>query len=199
MRYSYGSSENTPIWVIIGINIVVFILEFIVPSLVDNLALQLGTFSQQPWTIVTSMFVHSPYDITHILFNMIALFFFGTFLVQLVGSSRFLIVYFIAGIVGNLVYLLFVYLRITPDFGVIGASGAIFGLGGVLVVLAPRLRVYIFGLIPVPLWIAVIGGFLIVFLPFFSGVAWQAHLGGLATGLLAGLYFRNEAKRYRIR
>lgn len=197
MRYSYQSSENTPVWIIIGINIIIFILEYIVPSLEVNLGLQLFSFSQHPWTIITSIFVHAGFF--HILANMITLFFFGTFLVQLIGTSRFLIVYFVSGIVGNLVFLLFAYLGIAanPYTFVVGASGAIFGLGGTLVVLVPKLRVYIYGLLPVPLWIAVIGGFFIIaFVPY---VAWQAHLGGLVTGVIAGLYFRREAGRYRLR
>ena len=194
MRYSYQSTENTPVWVIIGINILIFILGYIVPSLDNNLVLSLINFAQQPWTILTSIFVHA--DIIHILTNMLTLFFFGTFLIQLVGAGRFLTVYFIGGIVGNLFFLLFAYLGIFADAytGVVGASGAIFALGGTLAVLTPRTRVYFFGLIPLPLWVAIVIGFLII-LP---GVAWQAHLGGLVTGLLAGWYFRQQARRYRI-
>ena len=199
MRYSYGSSENTPIWVLIGINIIVFILGYIIADLNYNLALQLSSFSLRPWTIVTAMFVHDGFF--HIFLNMLTLFFFGTFLIQMVGTGRFLIVYIVGGIVGNLLFLLFAYLGIAADMYtfLVGSSGAIFALGGTLVVLVPKVRVYLYGLVPVPLWVAIILGFLIVFLPFFSGVAWQAHLGGLITGLAAGLYFRSENLRYRIR
>jgi membrane associated rhomboid family serine protease len=59
----------------------------------------------------------------------------------------------------------------------------------------PRLRVFIFPIpAPLPLWAAVIGGFLI--LSFFPGVAWQAHLGGLVLGLAAGYFFRKRERYF---
>jgi uncharacterized protein len=134
------------------------------------------------------MFVHA--DFWHILFNMIALYFFGIFLLQLVGTARFLIVYLVGGIVGNLLFLLFANYGIGAsrfDY-VVGASGAIYALGGALAVIMPTLRVYVFGIIPMPLWVAIIIGFLIII----PSVAWQAHLGGLVIGLIAGYYFRRK-------
>ena len=66
-------------------------------------------------------------------------------------------------------------------------------MGGALAVMVPRLRVFIFPIpVPLPLWIAVIGGFFILsFLPF---IAWQAHLGGLVFGLIAGYVFRRRLR-----
>jgi len=78
----------------------------------------------------------------------------------------------------------------------IGASGAVFAVGGSLTVMRPKLRVIIFPVpVPVPLWAAVIGGFVI--LSFLPNVAWQAHLGGLAFGLAAG-YFYKKKERSRL-
>jgi len=77
----------------------------------------------------------------------------------------------------------------------VGASGAIFALGGALTILVPYVKVYIFPIpAPLPLWVAVIGGFVI--LSFLPGVAWEAHLGGLLTGLAAGLVFRRGRRYY---
>ena len=102
----------------------------------------------------------------------------------------FLIVYFGGGILGNIAFIL-----LAPSFYIaIGASGAIFALGGVLAVMRPKLTVFVFPIpVPIPLWVAIIGGFLI--LTFFPGVAWQAHLGGLVFGLIAG-YFLKKRQRY---
>jgi membrane associated rhomboid family serine protease len=110
-----------------------------------------------------------------------------------VGTRDFLLIYFLGGIAGNLVFMLFAYFNIlTSAFSiVIGASGAIFALGGALAVLTPKLRVFVFPIpVPMPLWVAVIGGFVLMI--FVGGVAWQGHLGGLVFGLLAGLALRRS-------
>ena len=96
---------------------------------------------------------------------------------------------------GNIFFMLFVLL-IDPGLryiSVVGASGAIFALGGALALLTPRLRVFVFPIpVPMPLWVAVIGGFVII--SFAPGIAWQGHLGGLVTGLLAGLVLRRRVR-----
>jgi membrane associated rhomboid family serine protease len=121
---------------------------------------------------------------------MLTLFFFGTYLLQLVGQGKFWLVYFIGGIAGNALFLL-----LAPGYTVVGASGAIYGLGGALAMMRPNLRVFVFPIpAPLPLWIAVIGGFLLV--SFLGGIAWQAHLGGLIVGLIAGLIFRRQERRF---
>ena len=106
---------------------------------------------------------------------------------QLIGEKKFLVVYFLGGIAGNILFIL-----LAPPFAVgIGASGAIFALGGTLMIIAPRLRVFIIPIpIPVPLWIAIIVFLLISLLT--PGIAWQAHLGGLILGLGAGRYFKRR-------
>jgi membrane associated rhomboid family serine protease len=60
-------------------------------------------------------------------------------------------------------------------------------------VLRPKLKVFVFPIpVPLPLWVAVIGGFLII--SFLPQVAWQAHLGGLVCGLIAGLFLRRRPR-----
>lgn len=76
----------------------------------------------------------------------------------------------------------------------VGASGAIYALGGLLLVMRPNARVVTFPIpVPMPLWIAILVGFLIV--TFLPGVAWEAHLGGLLYGAAMGLYFRRREFR----
>ncbi len=156
---------------------------------------------QQPWTLVTYMFLHAGWY--HIIFNMIALYFFGSFTLQLVGETTFLTTYFVGGIFGALVYLLFSYIPL-PYFeqsaysSVVGASGAIYSLGGLLIVMRPNIRVVTFPIpIPMPLWIAILIGFLLV--AFNPGIAWQAHLGGILYGAAIGYYFRQRELRGRYR
>ena len=186
---SYQGFKLTPIWVIIGVNLLLLIVTAIVPKLIFLLGLQPENFWSQPWTIVTNLFVHAGFG--HFAVNMLTLYFFGTYLSRLVGNNKFLLVYFGGGILGNILFIL-----LGQPFSVaVGASGAIFALGGVLAVMRPKLRVLVFFLIPAPLWAAVIGGFLIIsFLPF---IAWQAHLGGLVFGLIAGYFFRKR-ERYSL-
>jgi len=193
---SYRRSDNiVPVLVIIILCFVAYIATIAAGmmghDLIQLLGLQTATFLQHPWTIVTNLFMHG--NIWHILFNMITLYFFGTFLIRLVGTRDFLLIYFLGGIAGNLVFMLFAYFNIlTSVFSiVIGASGAIFALGGALAVLTPKLRVFVFPIpVPMPLWVAVIGGFVLMI--FVGGVAWQGHLGGLVFGLLAGLVLRRS-------
>jgi len=148
-------------------------------------------FWERPWTILTSIFVHSGFG--HILFNMIALFFFGRTLTMLVGSGRFLLVYFVGGIAGSFLFLLLNASSISP---LVGASGAVYAIAGTLVVMVPNMRVALWGIIPMPLWVFVIVFLLLLSLPPFvaSNIAWQAHLGGLAVGLVAGYFFRKKLR-----
>lgn len=178
-----------PIWVIISLNLLVFIIANIFSRAVYFLGLSPLAFPLQPWTIITSFFTHV--EIWHILFNMLAFFFFGRFLSALIGNRRFLLVYLGGGILGNIVYLLLA----SPFSIAVGASGAIFALGGALAVLRPQERVFIFPIpAPIPLWVAVVGGFLILF--FLPSVAWQAHLGGLVFGLGTGYFLKRRHRHY---
>lgn len=182
------------LWLIIGINIVIYIVTLINPSLVyDYLGLRPAELASEPWTILTTMFVHA--GIFHVMFNMLTLFFFGSYLGRLVGEERFLIVYFAGGLLGSAFYILYAFLVGSTYTMVVGASGAVFALGGALAVMVPRTKVFVFPIpVPIPLWIAIIGGFLVI--SFFPGIAWQAHLGGLFLGLLAGFYFKKQRKVY---
>jgi membrane associated rhomboid family serine protease len=186
---SYRGFSVNPVLVLITINSLVFVATLINPSLILTLfGLVPAAFSVRPWTIVTNLFVHA--GIWHILANMVTLYFFGRFLSRLVGEGSFLVVYFLGGILGNGCYLL---MPPSPLAVAVGASGAIFALGGMLAVMVPKLKVLVFPIpVPLPLWVAVIGGFFII--SFLPQVAWQAHLGGLVFGLIVGLFFRRRQR-----
>lgn len=152
-----------------------------------------ATAFDMPWTFVTSIFMHA--DLSHLFFNMFALFIFGLFLESRVKPHTFLLIYFLAGIVGNLGYMVTASNSLVPG---VGASGAIYGVLGVLGVIAPRASIYVMLLpIPVPMFVGVIVYALIEFLGFFApgNIARGAHLGGLAFGVLYGLWLRWQVKR----
>jgi len=198
VSYRNPRSVNlTPLWVLISVNVLIFVATSIASgsflglsqTVIQQVGISRITFTSQPWTIVSAIFVHD--GIYHILFNMIALYFYGMYVLTLVGEARFFLVYFIGGLIGNALFLLLA----GPYSVAVGASGAIFALGGTLVMLAPRLKVIIFPIpVPMDLWIAIILFALISLSP---GVAWQAHAGGLVTGLAAGYIFKMQTRRRR--
>lgn len=93
------------------------------------------------WTFLTSMFMHASFF--HIFANMFSLFFIGGFLEKIIGKNRFFWVYFASGILGGIFFVLAGLIFGDLNTPAVGASGAIFGLLGVLAVLVPFSRVYL--------------------------------------------------------
>ena len=187
----YEWFTQNPVLVIIVINIMFFLVTSIASRLIVTLGLAPSLFLQRPWTIITSLFVHEGFG--HIFGNMLTLFFFGRVLYQIVGQNKFLAVYFIGGILGNIVFML---LNMSTMTLVIGASGAVFAVAGALAVMMPNLQVRVYFVIPMPLWSVVLIFFGLWSIPNFisPNIAWQAHMGGLATGLVAGYIFRKSGR-----
>ena len=174
----------------IVIAVVFFVLQYILgPEIWQYFAFFPALVIEWPWTLVTSVFLHA--DFNHLLFNMFALFFFGSYLERLVGSNRFLIIFIAAGIVGNLGYFVTAPNNMIPA---IGASGAAYGVMGTLAILAPFIRVYVWGLLPVPIVVLTAVYALLdvsgLFISSGSNIAHGAHLAGLLVGLVFGLYLR---------
>lgn len=214
-RPSFLSNLSLTSWLII-INVIFFAIAYplilLYPASISYIALQPVAFLHgNIWTLLTSMFMHG--SILHIFINMFVLFSLGKLCEQIIGRKRYLAFYIISGIVAGLAFVFFAYFfgstvsgslanRIfgSPlDFAV-GASGAIFAVAGLFVILTPRLR------------------FMIIFLPFFSlpayimiplvlfltwivsssigiGIGNTAHLGGFLCGIVYGLYLRTRYKR----
>lgn len=184
---SYSRYITSSVLVLIAVNVLLYIATLADPDLIYRLGLQPSTWMERPWTLLTNLFIHG--GLWHLAANMITLFFFGRYLSMMVGEAKFLIVYFLGGIIGN-----FFFILLGPSNTlVIGASGAVFAVGGAFTLLAPKMKVFVFPIpVPLPLWVAVIGGFIILsFLPF---VAWEAHLGGLLVGLAAGFFFKKRQR-----
>ncbi|QAY59719.1 rhomboid family intramembrane serine protease [Microbacterium protaetiae] len=152
---------------------------------------QSGVF--EPWRLLTVLLVHSGW--LHLGLNMLALWMIGRILEPLVGRTRFVVMYLIAGLGGSVAVAL-----LAPATSVVGASGAIFGLFGALLVIGRHIGANVSS-------IAIIIAINFAF-PFVVGllsgsmasiqISWQAHLGGLIAGAAVGfIYARTRAIRQR--
>jgi uncharacterized protein len=171
---------------LVALCVVVFILQNIYPDITDQFALDSSKVFSSPWIIITYMFLHG--SIEHLFYNMFALALFGAVLEQVVGSRKFLLIFFVAGIVAGIGSILFYTSSI-------GASGAIYGVMGALAVLRPKMTVYAVGLVPLPMALAVFlwaaGDLLGLFTPS-DLIAHGAHLFGLVFGLVYGIVLRRD-------
>lgn len=134
----------------------------------------------RPWTVVTYMFLHAP-GLSHILYNMVSLFFFGPRLEERLGAKDFLALYFLGGLGGAAFSFVF-----SPGAAVVGASAALFAVLTGFALYWPRDRIYIWGILPVEAWLLVAG---LVAFNLWSGIGGQqmgvanfAHLGGAVLG-----------------
>jgi hypothetical protein len=92
------------------------------------------------WTFLTSMFMHG--SLFHLFANMFSLYFIGRMLEKIIGKKRFLWTYMIAGLMGGVFFIIASFFG-DPTIPAVGASGALFGLLGVLAVIIPYARVYL--------------------------------------------------------
>ncbi len=170
---------------LIAANVVVYLFTAGSPTLFNLLALSTGNLRHGYWfELVTAMFVHGSF--WHLLFNMWALYLFGTIVAPLLGRARFLALYFISGLLGNLVYVA-VYWNIGASL--VGASGAIFGVMMAVAILTPNIQfmMLIFQM-PIKARTLAVVFAIIELLNEISGsmdsVAHLAHLGGFVGGYL---------------
>ncbi|WP_448808015.1 rhomboid family intramembrane serine protease [Agromyces bauzanensis] len=192
VRSAAGRGAPVVTYALIGITLAVFVLQLIPGLAITDRLLYAGVYSLpfnfEPWRMLTSVFVHSTGLIFHVLLNMYTLWIFGQLLEGLLGRSRFLALYLISGFAGSVGVL---WLG-DPRMGVVGASGAIFGLMGAFLVIQRRLggqTTQLFVLLGINLVIGFVPGF---------NIAWQAHLGGLVAGALVGLIYIETRKRSQL-
>lgn len=195
---SFGPGPLSPAlkW-LIAANVVVFLAQLLLPA-VAGLRLE-GTLGLLPrrvladftvWQLGTYMFLHA--GVFHLLFNMLALWMFGTELERVWGTPYFLKFYFVTGIGAAVLTVLFGLLPFSfaeqvQHSIIIGASGAIFGLLLAYAMYFPRRPMYLYFLFPVETRYAVmIFGAIELFAALSgpSGVANATHLGGLIVGYL---------------
>ena len=183
-------------WKLILVNVLTFIVFGILLALkvvpLDFIALSPSAVLHKYyfWTLLTSMFMHAGFF--HIFANMLSLYFVGGLVEKILGRKRYFWLYMIAGIVGGLLYVAL------PGAGLpaVGASGAIFGVVGVLIFLTPNLRVYPFFLpIPIKMKYAAPGMLVLLWLVSVSAglpIGNVAHFGGLLVGVSYGFYLKKK-------
>ncbi|MFJ2110414.1 MULTISPECIES: rhomboid family intramembrane serine protease [unclassified Streptomyces] len=208
----YGASANQPrtlaggtiaadprllTKILIGINVAVFVAVLAVGGnlLVNDLSLigyafdpelgrVVGVANGEWYRLFTSMFLHEA--IWHIAFNMLGLWWLGGPLETALGRVRFLALYLVSGLAGSAL----TYLVAAPNGGSLGASGAIFGLLGATAVLMRRLN---YDMRPVLILLALN----LLFTFTWSGIAWEAHVGGLVAGTAIAIGMVHAPRKHR--
>lgn len=179
MKYNIRAA----LWLSLAI-VIIFILQAILENFTDFFILDSRLVIPRVWTLLTAVFLHS--GLLHLMYNLFGLALFGSILEHIIGSRKFLILFFVSGLVASFVSLPF-YTR------VLGASGAIFGILGMLGILRPKLTVWLHHM-PMPMIVALFvwgaGDVIGIYAP--SGTANIAHLGGLFVGVSAGFYYRRQ-------
>lgn len=174
---------------LIAINLIVYVLTLLpgIGTLLWNYGVQVNFLVQtgEWWRIFSAMFLHAGF--LHILFNMFSLYLFGPELEKIAGKARFMTIYLISGIIGNVA----TYMLYNSNYTSLGASGAIFGIFGAFGALVyytrrtmPMLRKLILPIIIISV--------IMTFLQ--SNVNVYAHLGGLVTGFVLGLVYLHPTR-----
>jgi membrane associated rhomboid family serine protease len=187
--FSFGPGGiSTAVKYLIAANVAVFLIQFFFAPVTAYLGLHPVDVVRSfwIWQLATYMFLHG--GIFHILFNMLALWMFGTELEHRWGTRYFVKFYAVAGIGAAVLTVLFSLLPIAAGLyaaNIIGASGAIFGLLIAYALYFPERQIYMYLVFPIParVFVAIVGG--ISLLSSFGdsgGVATVTHLAGLAVG-----------------
>ncbi len=196
MLYYNGGHEVKAVYWLTGLIILSFILQMAIPGFTDAFIFDPTTALAKPYTILTTMFLHASFS--HIFFNLLALIMFGPIVESRVGAKAFLIIYFLSGIVGGVLYWLTIIAGIIPPLPALGASGAIYGILAAAAVFFPQLVVYVW-FIPMRMRTALVVWFLMEFFGVFdvgSGIASAAHLGGLIVGYLYAKSLKDRENRW---
>ncbi len=185
-RYSYGNA----VLVLIGLNLLVFLAQSAFPRATAYLALNPVNVIRGGayWQFLSYMFAHG--GLSHLLVNMLGLFFFGTQVERHLGTKEFLLYYLVTGALAG-VFSFLVYLMTGAEYVyLLGASGAIFAVQLAYATFFPNAMIYIWGIFPLRAPTLVLGYTAIELFSsvfgFRSGVAHLTHLAGFG---FAWLYF----------
>ena len=206
-------ADKSAVWWIIALNLIVFVIEFIFlainPDFIKYFAISANNFmaGKYLWTLIVHMFAHGGF--LHLFVNMLALFSLGGLCEKIIGRKRFIWFYLIAGVFAGILSVLLAgffgfgfWEKVfgSPEVYMLGASGAIFGIAGLFVVLLPKMR---FSIIFVPFFS--LPGYIMI--PAILFVMWAAsvaaglplgnvaHFGGFLMGLIYGSYLRIKFRK----
>ncbi|WP_135302379.1 rhomboid family intramembrane serine protease [Haloarcula amylovorans] len=204
-----GYFRGNVTYLFLAVMAIVFALEHVVllgtgsRQLFQTLFVLSPDHPEYVWTWVTSVFSHQPFSFYHILGNGIIIYFFGRLVEQQLGSKKYAIFFLASGMLAGLGQIGLQMVQSGGGYGVLGASGAALAILGFLTVLKPDLRVYLYFLIPVPIW-AITGFYLLLSVlgtlsPGAAGllggnIAHTAHLIGLGIGLWYGKKVKDRAR-----
>jgi len=177
-------------YTLIAVNVALFFLETVSPTLQSELVLRSPAVADGDlYRLLTSAFMH--YGITHLLFNMYALFVVGPPLEAWLGRLRFTALYVLSALGGSVL----VYLLSPLNAATAGASGAVFGLFGASFVVGRRLNLDVRWVIAL---IAINLAFTFV-IPLLGGqnISWQGHIGGLVTGAVVAAAYAYAPREWR--
>lgn len=166
---------------LVGINLAIFLLGFVTPMIQQALIFWPAVGMVQPYRAITTGFLHA--GLMHLAFNMYALWLIGPLLENALGRWRFIALYFLSLLGGTVAVVLFA----SPEdlswvTGVLGASGAVFGLFGAVFFVLRHLGRDATQILTI-IGINVVISFVV------RGISWQAHLGGLLVGALLAVVF----------
>jgi len=212
IRRNFFANLSITNWIIL-INVVFFFLSF--PLIIANsdnikyVALQPAGILQGKylWTLITHMFMHGSFF--HLLINMFVLFSLGNFCERIIGKKRFIWFYLISGLISALFFIVLAGLfggselgfRLfgSPDIFAVGASGVIFAIAGLFVILTPKIRfaIIFFPFFSLPGYIMIPAVLLLMWILSFLFPASfpfgnSAHFGGFIAGLVYALYLKNK-------
>jgi membrane associated rhomboid family serine protease len=182
----------TPVvtYAVIALNVVMFVLDTVSPDVQSDLVLRSPAVAGGDlYRLVTSAFMH--YGVTHLLFNMYAIYVVGPPLEAWLGRLRFSGLYALSALGGSVL----VYLLSPLNAATAGASGAVFGLFGATFVVGKRLNLdvrWVIGLIAINLAFTFV-------IPLLGGVniSWQGHIGGLVTGAVVAAAYAYAPRERR--
>jgi membrane associated rhomboid family serine protease len=177
-------------YTLIAVNVVMFVFQNVSPDLQSELVLHSPAVAGGDlYRLLTSAFMH--YGVTHLLFNMYALYVVGPPLEVWLGRLRFTALYALSALGGSVL----VYLLSPLNAATAGASGAVFGLFGASFVVGKRLNLdvrWVIGLIVLNLAFTFV-------IPLLGGqnISWQGHIGGLATGAVTAAAYAYAPRERR--